>query len=158
MIRKLTLLTAVLAAPMAYADEHMTAPTGDPVAGEAAFRACAACHVSRDGDGNVLAGRNGRTGPNLYGIAGSVAGSDPDFRYSSLFEAANAQGLVWDEANFAAYVPNATAFLTEATGENGRSRMSPQRVSEEDAINLYAYLAQFGSMDAMAEDGEAASE
>lgn len=144
MIRKLTFAAAVLSAPMAFADSHGGGPSGDPEAGEAVFRACVSCHVSRDPDGNVLAGRNGRTGPNLYGIAGRAAGSIEGFRYSSLMEAAAEQGLVWDEAHFVAYVPNATDFLTEFTGERGRSSMTPQRVSEEDAINLYAYLAQFG--------------
>jgi len=145
MIRKLTFATALLSAPMAFAESHGNGPSGDPEAGEAAFRACIACHVVRDPDsGEVLAGRNGRTGPNLYGIAGRDSGSIEDFRYSSLAQAAAEQGLVWTEETFAAYVPNATDFLTEFTGERGRSTMTPQRVSEEDAINLYAFLAQFG--------------
>ena len=106
----------------------------------------------RDPSGEVLAGRNGRTGPNLYGIAGRPSGSIEDFRYSSLAQAASEQGLVWTEENFAAYVPNATDFLTEFTGERGRSTMPPQRVSEEEAIDLYAFLAQFGGEDEMDED------
>jgi len=154
MIRKFTFAAAFLSAPMAFADSHEAGPSGDVEAGEAVYRACVACHVSRDPEGNVLAGRNGRTGPNLYGIAGRLAGSVEDFRYSSLMEAANAAGIVWDEASFAAYVPNATEFLTEATGERGRSSMTPQRVSEEDAINLYAYLAQFGAEDMDLDDAE----
>lgn len=145
MIRKLTFAAALLSAPMAFADSHGGGPTGDAEAGEALFnRQCVSCHVVRDADGDVLAGRNGRTGPNLYGIAGAVAGSVEDFRYSSLMQAAHAAEITWDEANFAAYVPNATDFLTGATGERGRSNMTPQRVDEEDAINLYAFLAQFG--------------
>ncbi|PIV76481.1 MAG: cytochrome C [Rhodobacteraceae bacterium CG17_big_fil_post_rev_8_21_14_2_50_65_11] len=154
MIRKLTFATALLSAPMAFADSHGGGPSGDPVAGEAAFRPCVACHVVRDPSGEVLAGRNGRTGPNLYGIAGRDAGSIEDFRYSTLMQAAAAQGLVWTEETFAAYVPNATDFLTEFSGERGRSAMTPQRVSEEDTMNLYAFLAQFGEeeMDAGASE------
>lgn len=152
MIRKLTFTAALLSAPMAFADSHGAGPSGDAEAGEAAFRACIACHVVRDEDDNVLAGRNGRTGPNLYGIAGRTAGTVEGFRYSSLMEAAAAAEIVWDEATFAAYVPNATEFLTQATGERGRSTMTPQRISEEDAINLYAFLAQFGGEMEMEEE------
>ncbi|MGI3186138.1 c-type cytochrome [Nioella aestuarii] len=145
MIRKLTFVAALLSAPMAFADGHGAGPTGDAEAGEELFnRNCISCHVVRDADDNVLAGRNGRTGPNLYGIVGAVAGSVEGFRYSSLMEAAHAAEINWDEASFAAYIPNATAFLTEATGERGRSTMTPQRVDEAGAINIYAFLAQFG--------------
>ncbi|WP_306044403.1 cytochrome c family protein [Nioella sp. MMSF_3534] len=147
MIRKLTLAAALLSAPMAFADSHGAGPSGDAEAGENLFnRNCVSCHVVRDADDNVLAGRNGRTGPNLYGIVGAVAGSVEGFRYSSLMEAAHAAEITWDEASFAAYIPNATAFLTEATGERGRSTMTPQRVDEEGAIDIYAFLAQFGEM------------
>ena len=147
MIRKLTLAAALLSAPMAFADSHGAGPSGDAEAGEELFnRNCVSCHVVRDADDNVLAGRNGRTGPNLYGIVGAVAGGVEGFRYSSLMEAAHAAEITWDEASFAAYIPNATAFLTEATGERGRSTMTPQRVDEEGAINIYAFLAQWGAM------------
>lgn len=139
MIRKLTFAAALLSAPMAFADEAAIE------AGENLFnRNCVACHVVRDADNNVLAGRNGRTGPNLYGIAGAVAGSVEDFRYSNLMVAAHEAGIVWDEDSFAAYVPNASAYLSEVTGERGRSTMTPQRVSEDEARNIYAFLAQFG--------------
>ena len=140
MIRKLTFAAALLTAPMAYADE------ADIEAGENLFnRNCVSCHVVRDADDNVLAGRNGRTGPNLYGAVNGVAGSVEGFRYSSLMQSAHDAGIVWNEENFVAYLPNATNFLTEATGERGRSTMTPQRVSEEDAHNIYAFLAQWGT-------------
>ena len=150
MIRKLTFAAALLSAPMAYADEAAIE------AGENLFnRNCVSCHVVRDADDNLLAGRNGRTGPNLYGVIGGVAGSVEGFRYSSLMEAAHAAEITWDEDNFVAYVPNATAFLTEATGERGRSTMTPQRVNEEDAHNIYAFLAQWGTMSEEGEEEEA---
>lgn len=145
MIRTLTLATALLAAPMAFADSHDAAPSGDPEAGEAAFRQCIACHVVTDPDGNVLAGRNARTGPNLYGIAGRDAGSIEDFRYGpGMAELAEA-GLVWTEETFSEYVPNATQFMREYTGnERLRSTMTPQRVDEEDLANLWAFLVSIG--------------
>jgi cytochrome c len=145
MIRKLTFAAALLSAPMAFADGHGDGPSGDAEAGENLFnRNCVSCHVVRDDDDNVLAGRNGRTGPNLYRISGRPSASIEGFRYSSLAQAAHDAGLVWDEDNFAAYVPNATDFLTEFTGERGRSTMTPQRVSEEDARDIFSFIAQLG--------------
>lgn len=145
MIRNLTLATALLAAPMAYADSD--GPSGDIAAGEAAFRSCIACHVVRNLEGEVLAGRNGRTGPNLYGIAGRAAGSVEGFRYSPAMVAGGEAGLVWSEETFEEYVPNATNFLREFTGDSGlRSTMSPQRVDEDDVENIWAYIVSLGPM------------
>jgi len=151
MIRNLTLATALLAAPMAYADSDGS--SGDVAAGEAAFRSCVACHVVRNLDGEVLAGRNGRTGPNLYGIAGRAAGSVDGFRYSPAMVAGGEAGLVWSEETFAEYVPNATNFLRDFTGDSSlRSSMSPQRVDEDAAENIWAYIVSLGPM--MMMDGE----
>jgi len=145
MIRNFTLATALLAAPMAYADSD--GPGGDIAAGESAFRSCIACHVVRNLEGEVLAGRNGRTGPNLYGIAGRVAGSVDGFRYSPAMVAGGEAGLVWTEETFASYVPNATEFLREFTGDSGlRSSMSPQRVDEDAAEDIWAYIVSLGPM------------
>lgn len=130
-------LTLALAAAPALAQD----PTGDAAAGEAAFRQCQSCHVVQDAEGNTLAGRNGRTGPNLYGIAGRTAGAVEDFRYSDLMEEAEEAGLVWNEETFAAYVQDPTTYLREATGEDGgRSNMTFKVRKPEDAVNLWAYL------------------
>ena len=62
----------------------MAAPVladGDPAAGEKAFRQCQTCHVVADAGGNVLAGKNAKTGPNLFGVVGRTAGTEPDFAY-----------------------------------------------------------------------------
>jgi cytochrome c len=152
MIRNLTLVTALLAAPIAYADSD--GPSGDPAAGEAAFRSCIACHVVRNDEGEVLAGRNGRTGPNLFGLPGRAAGSFEGFRYSPAMIAGAEAGLVWNEDTFVEYVPNATEFLREFSGQDGvRSSMSPQRASEEDIANIWALLVSLSPM-MMMEDGE----
>ncbi|MEM7644570.1 MAG: cytochrome C [Pseudomonadota bacterium] len=144
MIRTFTIATALLAAP-AFADGHIT---GDAEAGEGAFRQCQSCHVVESADGEVLAGRAARTGPNLYGIAGRTYGAVEDFRYSDLLLAAGEQELVWDEANFVAYVQDPTGHLQEVTGEDGRGKMSYRVRNEDDALNLYAFLAQFGDEEA----------
>jgi len=157
MIRTTVLATAVLAAPMAFADSHggMAEPTGDAAEGEAAFRQCVSCHVVVDAEGETLAGRRARTGPNLYGIAGGAAGAVEDFRYSGAMEAAGEAGLVWDEAAFVAYVQDPTGFLRENLGDNSvRGSMSFRVRSEEDALNLFAYLASLAPAPVPMEDGE----
>ncbi len=141
MIRLISLAAAALAvtAPVAIADGH--AASGDAAAGEAAFRQCVACHVVVNEAGDTLAGRNGRQGPNLYGIAGATIGAVEDFRYSDGLLALNEAETVWVEENFVAYVQNPTEYIREATGDDGlRGSMSFRVRSEEDAVNLYAYL------------------
>ena len=133
------LTTAVLAAP-AFADDHAS---GDAEAGEQAFRQCKACHMITDDEGNNIV-RGGRVGPNLYGIVGRTAGSVEDFRYSDLLVTAGEQGLTWDEETFAAYVQEPTDWLKEYTGEDGRGKMTYKVRKEEDAVNVWAYLASVG--------------
>lgn len=135
--------TALLAAP-AFADGHLAA-SGDAAEGEKAFRQCQSCHVVENGDGEVLAGRAAKTGPNLYRVVGRTAGVLEDFRYSDLIIAAGEAGMIYDEANFVPYVMDPTAHLREVSGEGGRSKMSFKVRDEEDAVNLYAFLAQFGA-------------
>ncbi|WP_424972253.1 c-type cytochrome [Dinoroseobacter sp. S76] len=130
---------ALLSAP-AFADGH-TAASGDAAAGEKAFRQCQSCHVVQDADGNTLAGRAAKTGPNLYGVAGATAGKVEGFRYSDGHVAAGDAGLVFDEATFVAYVQDPTAKIREVSGDaKARSKMSFKVRKEADAINLYAYL------------------
>ncbi|WP_299751973.1 cytochrome C [uncultured Tateyamaria sp.] len=131
--------TATLAVP-AFADGH--AASGDVAAGEKAFRQCISCHVVQNEAGDTLAGRNAKTGPNLYGIAGGQFGMVEDFRYSDINQlAAEMEDLVITEEVFVTYVQDPTAYLREVTGDKGRSKMTFKVRKEEDAVNLYAYLA-----------------
>ena len=141
MSRKILLAAAasLLCAPMAMADDH--AASGDAAAGEAAFRQCVACHVVVNEAGDTLAGRNARTGPNLYGIAGEAWGTGDDFRWSAGMQALNEAGVMINEESFVAYVQDPTGYIREATGDNSlRGSMAFRVRSEEDAVNLYAYL------------------
>lgn len=129
----------LLSAGVAQAQET----TGDAAAGEAAFRACAACHNVVNEAGDVLAGRpNMRTGPNLYAQMGEVFGGIEDFRWSPGIQALNEAGVVLTEENFVAYIQDPTGFIQEQTGDSSlRGAMAAQRLrSEEDGANLYAYL------------------
>ena len=130
----------MMTAPMAMADGH--AASGDAAAGEAVFRQCITCHVVVNEAGETLAGRNARQGPNLYATGGRLIGSVEDFRYSDGLLALNEMGTVWTEENFVAYVQDPTGYIREATANNRlRGAMAFRVRSEEDAVNLYAYLA-----------------
>ncbi|WP_138468418.1 cytochrome c family protein [Poseidonocella sp. HB161398] len=113
---------------------------GDPAAGEAAFKQCQACHVVRNDAGEVLAGRNARTGPNLYGLPGRVMGSVEDFAYSDAFEEAHAAGTAWDEEAFVTYVQDPSAFLSEVLGHKSRGKMTFRLRKEEDARDIWAFF------------------
>ncbi len=134
---------ALFTTPVFAQDVDLTA-TGDAAAGEAAFRQCQSCHVVENAEGEVLAGRAAKTGPNLYGVVGRTAGVYEDFRYSDLMIAAGEAGMIYDEANFVPYVMDPTEHLREVTGDaRGRGKMAYKVRSNDDAVNLYAFLAQF---------------
>jgi cytochrome c len=134
---------AVLAAP-AFAQE---VTQGDAAAGEEQFnRQCVACHVVADASGEVLAGRNARTGPNLYGVAGSAIGSIEDFDYSDSIAALNEAGEVWTEEMFVGYVQDPTGWLRETLDDRrARGKMAYQVRDEAQAYDLYAYLSTFSA-------------
>lgn len=144
MFRTLAIVAATTLALPVLADGHSVDLTasGDVAAGEKAFRQCIACHVVVNDEGETLAGRNGKTGPNLYGIVGHHFGKVEGFRYSDINQlASDVDGLVVNEEVFVAYVQDPTGYLRDVTGDKGRSKMTYKVRKEEDAINLYAYLA-----------------
>ncbi len=135
---------AMMIAGPVFADGH--AASGDAAAGEAVFAKCASCHVVMNEAGDTLAGKRAKTGPNLFNIAGKAAASTEGFRYGKDALAAGEAGLVWTEETFVAYVQDPTAFLREfLDNKRARSKMSFKLRGEEDATNLYAYLAQFAA-------------
>ena len=148
---------ALLAAP-AFADGH--AATGDADAGEAQFnRQCVACHIVADADGEVLAGRNARTGPNLYGIAGGQLGVVEDFRYGDSIVELGDAAQVWTEEAFVGYVQDPTGWLRETLDNNrARGKMAYRVRDPQEAADIYAYLATFGAEEAMDGDMEAEGE
>lgn len=131
---------ATLLATPVLADE------GDPAAGEASFKKCQACHVVANEAGEVLAGKAGKTGPNLFGVIGRQAGSYEGFRYKqSIVDAGNA-GLIWTPELVANFIQDPTAFLKEYTGDAGaRSGMSFKVRDDDEAENLAAFLATFSN-------------
>lgn len=139
MFRTLAIVAATTLALPAFADGHAS---GDAAEGEKAFRQCISCHVVENDAGEVLAGKNAKTGPNLYGIVGRQFGMVEDFRYSDINQlAASMEDVVVNEEVFVAYVQDPTAYLREVTGDKGRSKMTYKVRKEEDALNIFAYLA-----------------
>ena len=117
---------------------------GDAVKGEASFKQCQTCHSVVDAAGEVLAGKGAKVGPNLFGVFGRAAGSLEGFKYGDSIVAMGAAGLIWDEANFVAYVQDPGAFLKDKLADkSAKTKMAFKAKNAEMAADLYAYLAQF---------------
>jgi len=159
---KATLTASLLLAAPALAQD---VASGDASKGEAVFKQCAACHVVENDAGEVLAGRAGKVGPNLYGVSGRTLGTYPDFRYSKSMVAAGEAGTVWNEENFAGYVKDPTGWLKELLDDKrARGNMAFKLRSEEDAANVWAYVTSLdpdagaGAEDAAADSSEEPAE
>ena len=72
---------------------------GDAGAGEKAYKKCKSCHSIVDNDGNVIL-KGGKTGPNLYGLAGRIAASVDGFKYGKSLKALGETGFAWSEDDF----------------------------------------------------------
>lgn len=131
---------AVWVAAPALSESHVT---GDAAAGEVVFaKQCVACHVLVNEDGETLAGRRSRTGPNLYGVAMKTLGTVPDYRYGASLIKAGETGQTWTEANFVSYVMDPAGWLRSTLDDpRARSKMTFKVREEEDARDLFAYLA-----------------
>ena len=132
---KLILIALLATAAPAYA-------AGDAAKGEAVFKTCQTCHVIADADGKVLAGKAAKTGPNLYGVVGRVAGTSEGFKYGADLIAAGAAGLVWDEVQLTDYVRHPSAFLKEVLKDKGAAgKMQFQVKDPAKAADVVAYIA-----------------
>ncbi|MGC9418934.1 MAG: c-type cytochrome [Rhodovulum sp.] len=142
MSKKFALVAAAaLAAAPAIAQEA----SGDAAAGEKAFRQCITCHVVVNNEGETLAGRNAKVGPNLYEAPGRHAGAIEDFKYSKSMTEAGEKGLVWTEEEFVKYVQDPTGYLREYLGDSkARGAMTHKVRKEDEAVDIYAYLASLG--------------
>lgn len=111
----------------------------DAAAGEKEFGKCKACHSITAPDGTAIF-KGGKTGPDLYGVIGRpVAGID-GYAYGPSIKTAGAAGLVWTEAELAAYVTDPAAWLKSKTGEAAaRSKMTFKLA--KGAEDMAAYLA-----------------
>jgi len=69
--------------------------------GRRVFARCRSCHTVTEGGPNM-------TGPNLYGVFGRPAGSQPKFNYSAAVKEA---GFVWDAEHLDHWLENPRTFL-----------------------------------------------
>ena len=138
-------LATTIAAATLLAGPAFAQASGDPAAGEEAFGQCISCHVVQNDEGEVIAGRNAKTGPNLYGVALRQYGVVEDFRYSDSMVEAGEAGNVWTEANFVPYVQDPTGHLREVLDDKrARGKMTYKLRDEQEAVDIYAYLVSIG--------------
>jgi cytochrome c len=119
----------VLAAAAAFALGG-PALAGDAANGEKVFKKCAACHAVGDGAAN-------KVGPQLNGIVGRAMATVEGFKYSDVFVAKAAEGVVWDEATLDAYLTKPAEWL-----KGNKMSFAGLRKPEERA-DVIAYLATF---------------
>lgn len=99
---------------------------GDPAAGEKIFKAkCGACHNATD--------EKNKVGPTLKGVYDRKAGLVADFRYSEVMKTS---GLVWNDANLAAYLKDPKGFMA------GNKMVFVGLKDEQQLADVIAYLKQ----------------
>lgn len=99
--------------------------------GAKVFRRCAACHKIGPGAGNEV-------GPNLNGLVGRIAGTEPDFEYSEAMKKAGANGLVWNNDTLFAYLENPKQMVP------GTKMAFAGLKSEDDRHAVVAYIDAHG--------------
>ena len=92
--------------------------------GRRAFARCRSCHTVTLGGPNM-------TGPNLYGVFGRQAGSQPSFKYSNAVKSA---GFTWDAERLDHWLENPRTFLP------GNKMSFPGLPDATDRRDLIAWL------------------
>ena len=122
--------TTTEATTEAPAVEEVAVAALDPAlvaAGEAQWRQCRSCHQVGEG------ARNG-TGPALHHVVGHPIGAVDGFRYSNVFQEANAAGRVWT-------VEDMDAFLANPRDAMPGTRMGFRGIRDaDDRAAMIAYL------------------
>ncbi|NCT83310.1 MAG: c-type cytochrome [Comamonadaceae bacterium] len=104
----------------------LAAAGGDAAAGRKAFAACMHCHQAGPTARHAF-------GPQLNGLPGRKAGTQPGYGYSA---ALKASGLVWNEATLAAYLRDPNALVPGT-----KMRYWGVGMTERKAADLLAFLA-----------------
>lgn len=117
----LTLATVLIVAAPAMAQ--------DVKKGERVFKKCKACHAIGEGAKN-------KTGPELNGVLGRVAGGLEGFKYSSVMAES---GLTWDTQTLAQFLADPKEYL------KGTKMGFAGLKKETDIVNVIAYLDQFNA-------------
>jgi cytochrome c len=98
---------------------------GDAKAGATVYKRCAVCHTNDKGGGDGL-------GPNLFGIMGRKAATQPGFAYSAPLRKA---GIVWSEANLTKWAAGPARMVP------GTKMAFPGITSKKQQADVVAYLA-----------------
>jgi len=99
-------------------------------AGAKVFKKCKACHQIGEGAKN-------RSGPILTGIVNGAAGAVDGFKYSKAMKKAVEGGLVWTEAELAAFLAKPRAYM------KGTKMSFAGLKKEADQLALIEYLRSF---------------
>ena len=124
-MKKLTLSALVVIASSAIAS---TALAQDVEAGKTSFNKCLPCHAIGEGAKN-------KVGPEQNGLDGRKAGTVEGYSYS---DANKNSGITWNEAAFLEYIKDPRAKIP------GTKMIFPGIKNEKEAVDLWAYLKQFG--------------
>ena len=137
-----TAIMGVLAAPVLAGSDG-----GDAAKGEKGFKKCKACHAIVADDGTVIV-KGGKTGPDLYGVAGRAVGST-DYKYGSGLKALGEAGAVWDEESFTAYLKDPKKYVQKELDDK-KAKVKMSFKLKKGGEDIYAYLVSVGP--AMAEE------
>lgn len=119
--------------------------SGDAAAGEAIFaKNCKTCHAIVDKDGKDIV-KGGKTGPNQYGLIGSPAAHDEEFkRYGDSLKALRETGFTWTEDEVAEFIEDPRKYLQEKLDDKkAKSNMAYKVKDEQARKDVAAYLATF---------------
>jgi len=105
-----------------------TAGAQDLAAGARSFKKCAPCH-------DLGPNAKNKVGPLLNGLNGRKSGTVEGYNYTT---ANKGSGVVWNEASFLEYIKDPKAKIP------GTKMVFAGIKSENEAKNLWAYLAKFG--------------
>ncbi|MGV6840639.1 MAG: c-type cytochrome [Planktomarina sp.] len=98
--------------------------------GEKVFKKCKACHAIGEGAKN-------KSGPHLNDVFGRAFGGIEGFKYSNALKTANADGMVWDEANVAEFLASPKGYL------KGTKMSFSGLKKEKDIAAVIEYLKSF---------------
>jgi cytochrome c2 len=131
------IILSALAVTTLFSGQIATAQDVD--AGKKIFKKCKACHKVGE------SAKNG-VGPNLNDIVGRIVGSAEGYKYSKTFKAANAAGLVWDQASIAEYIANPKDYMKAALDDpKAKPKMAFKLKNEQQGKDVAAYVASFSA-------------
>jgi len=126
---KIRIIIAALGLMMGFLGLSTASFAQDVELGSKVFKKCMACHAIDE---------KNKIGPSLKGIVGRKAATVEGFKYSDAMLAKGAEGVVWDEATLAAYLPDPKAWVP------GTKMAFPGLKKPEEVTGLIAFLKANG--------------